>query len=61
MNALYFMVPLALLLAIAFVGFFVWATRNGQFDDLDTPPERMLLEDENINNNNVTRASYDRK
>jgi cbb3-type cytochrome oxidase maturation protein len=46
MNVLYFLVPLAILLAGAGVGAFLWAVRHGQFDDVDTPALRMLLDDE---------------
>ncbi len=46
MSVLYVLVPLALVLAGAFVGAFVWATRRGQFDDLETPPVRMLFGDD---------------
>jgi cbb3-type cytochrome oxidase maturation protein len=43
---LYFLVPLAgLLVGIALIAFYV-AARNGQFDDLDTPPLRVLFEDD---------------
>ncbi len=30
--------------ALIFVGLFIFAVRNGQFDDLDDPPERILHE-----------------
>lgn len=46
MNVLYLVVPLALVLASGAVLAFVWATRSGQFDDLDTPARRMLLDDD---------------
>lgn len=46
MSVLYVMVPLAVLLAAAAVWAFVWATRQGQYDDLDTPAQRMLHDDE---------------
>ena len=46
MNVLYFLVPLALLLATAGVAAFMWAVRNGQFDDVETPAIRILLDDE---------------
>lgn len=45
MNALIFLVPVALLLGGAFVFLFVLAVRDGQFDDLDDPPQRMLEDD----------------
>jgi cbb3-type cytochrome oxidase maturation protein len=46
MNVLYFLVPLALVLAGAGVAAFVWSVRSGQFDDVQTPGMRVLLEDE---------------
>ncbi len=46
MNILYFLVPLALLLAGSGVWAFVWSVRNGQFEDVETPAIRMLFEDE---------------
>lgn len=46
MNVLYFLVPLALLLAGIGVAAFVWSVRSGQFDDVQTPGMRVLLEDE---------------
>ena len=46
MSVLYIVVPLALLIVAIAVGAFVWATNRGQFDDLDTPPMRMLHDDE---------------
>jgi len=45
MNILYLLLPLALLLALVFVLFFLWATRHNQFDDLESPARRILLED----------------
>jgi cbb3-type cytochrome oxidase maturation protein len=36
------MIPMALLLGGGFVAAFIWATNNGQFDDLDTPAYRIL-------------------
>jgi cbb3-type cytochrome oxidase maturation protein len=42
MNAILFLIPLALLLGAFFVGMFVWAAHQGQFDDLEDPPERIL-------------------
>lgn len=42
MNAVLFLLPIAVLLGAAFVGLFVAAARSGQFDDLDDPPKRIL-------------------
>ena len=46
MNVLYVLVPLALGLALAGVAAFRWAVRDGQFDDVDTPALRVLIDDE---------------
>ena len=45
MNIIYLLLPLALVLAFVFVGFYLWANKQNQFEDLDTPPQRMLLDD----------------
>ncbi len=46
MTVLYFLVPLALLLAGIGVAAFSWAVRSGQFDDTETPAIRIFLDDE---------------
>ena len=40
------MVPAALIIAVVFVVAFIWATKKGQYDDLDTPAHKILIEDE---------------
>jgi cbb3-type cytochrome oxidase maturation protein len=46
MSILYLILPLALAFASAAVGAFVWTVRSGQLDDVDTPPRRILFDDE---------------
>ncbi len=46
MNILFIMIPMAIVLVIVAVAFFFWATNNKQFDDLDSPAYRILLDDE---------------
>ena len=45
MATLYIVLPLALLVVTAAVIVFVWSARSGQFDDLETPARRMLVDD----------------
>ncbi|MEM1270698.1 MAG: cbb3-type cytochrome oxidase assembly protein CcoS [Bacteroidota bacterium] len=45
MNIFYYLVPVAFVLAGAGVWAFVWAVRMGQFEDVETPAYRMLLDD----------------
>ena len=45
MTVLYVVLPLALIFAGGAVIAFIWSAKRGQFDDLDTPPHRMLHDD----------------
>lgn len=45
MSVLYIALPIALVLALIAVVAFVVQVRSGQFDDLETPPRRMLFDD----------------
>ncbi len=46
MSVLYLLIPLALLLLGCAVWAFFWAVGSGQFDDLDTPAVRIIMDDD---------------
>lgn len=46
MTILLLLVPLSVLLLGSAVAAFAWAVRGGQFDDLDSAPLQMLVDDE---------------
>ena len=46
MTMLYVILPLALLFACGAVAAFAWTVRSGQMDDVETPPRRLLFDDE---------------
>jgi cbb3-type cytochrome oxidase maturation protein len=46
MTTLYIVLPLALVIAGAAVAAFIWVVRSGQLDDVDTPPRRILFDDD---------------
>ena len=46
MAILLVLVPISLVLLGLAIWAFVWAVKRGQFDDLDTPPLRILVEDD---------------
>lgn len=46
MSILFALIPLAIALLVLAVWAFFWAVRTGQFDDLDTPSVRILLDEE---------------
>jgi cbb3-type cytochrome oxidase maturation protein len=45
MDAIFFLLPAALLLSGSFALLFLKASEEGQFDDLDDPPQRILMDD----------------
>lgn len=53
MTILYFLIPLALVLLGLAVWAFFWAVGSGQFDDMDTPAMRIVMDDD-------TRPAADR-
>lgn len=46
MNIFYLLIGVSLFVALIFLGAFIWAVRNGQFDDNETPSMRVLFDDE---------------
>jgi cbb3-type cytochrome oxidase maturation protein len=44
-SIIFLILPITLLLSAGAVAAFAWATRSGQFDDLETPALRLLHED----------------
>jgi len=46
MNILLVLIPISLLLLGAAIWAFIWAVKGGQYDDLDTPPLDILVDDE---------------
>ncbi|GAB4382690.1 MAG: cbb3-type cytochrome oxidase assembly protein CcoS [Phycisphaerales bacterium] len=46
MSVLFILIPAAMVLGVVALVAFILSLRSGQFDDLDTPPVRMLFDDE---------------
>ncbi len=62
MEAIKILIPMAIGLGVVFVGLFIWSTKSGQYDDLDTPSRRILLDDEDTNlNKKNKRLTHERK
>ncbi len=45
MSVVFVAVPIALFISLIAVVAFVYQVRSGQFDDLETPPRRILFDD----------------
>ena len=46
MNIIFILIPLGLVLLIVAVAAFFWAVRSGQYEDLESPAWRILLDDD---------------
>lgn len=46
MESLYLLIPLSVVLVFAIGLAFWWSVRNGQFDDMEGPAFRILMDDE---------------
>ena len=46
MEIIYLLIPIAIVLVVAMVAGFLWAARSGQFDDLEGPAHRILMDED---------------
>ena len=46
MESLYLLIPLSIVLVFVIAGLFWWSVRSGQFDDLEGPAHRILMDGE---------------
>ncbi len=45
MSVMFLLIGFSLLVALIFLGAFLWSVRNGQYEDKYTPSVRMLFDD----------------
>jgi len=46
MEVIYLLIPISLALLALIVGLFLWSVRSGQFDDMEGPAHRILMDDD---------------
>jgi cbb3-type cytochrome oxidase maturation protein len=46
MDIIYLLLPVALIIVIIIIGIFFWAVKSDQFDDLEGPAHRILMDDD---------------
>jgi len=46
MEVIFIVLPLAVVMAVVALAAFFWAVHKGQFDDLDTPAYRIVVDDD---------------
>lgn len=57
MSAIFFLIPISVVIAAAFLAAFIWSVRAGQFEDTCTPSLRVLTDDRNEFPNHAKRKS----
>lgn len=58
MGIIYIMLVVSLLVALFFLGSFLWAIKTGQYEDDYTPSVRILFDDDLISNNNQNKNQH---
>lgn len=48
MEIIFLLIPIALILAGLMVWALMWAIKSGQFDDLEGPAHRILMEEDDV-------------
>lgn len=46
MEALYILIPIAVVMMVVIVVAFIYTVRSGQYDDLEGPAHRILMDDD---------------
>lgn len=46
MDVLYLLIPLSVVMVFAIGAVFWWAVRNGQFEDLEGPAQRIVMDED---------------
>ncbi|MBC7691809.1 MAG: cbb3-type cytochrome oxidase assembly protein CcoS [Methylotenera sp.] len=52
MSIIYVLLPIALFLGFGFLALFIRMSADGQYEDLETPAYRILIDDEKITSEN---------
>jgi len=48
MEIIYLLIPISLILLAVIVWILLWAVRDGQYDDLEGPAHRILMDEDRI-------------
>ena len=48
MDIIYLLIPIALLIVAIVIAVFFWAVKSDQFDDLEGPAHRILMDDDTV-------------
>ena len=55
MSVIIILIVISILVAVFFVGVFIWAVKTGQYDDTYSPSVRMLFDDKRESKSKLSR------
>lgn len=55
MESVYLLIPISVVLVFVIAAIFWWSVKSGQFDDLEGPGFKILMEDDKIAENNTEK------
>ena len=61
MEIMYLLIPLSVILVLLIGVVFWWSLRSGQFDDLEGPGYRILMDDDRAARENVAATPADQR
>jgi cbb3-type cytochrome oxidase maturation protein len=51
MDILYLLIPISLIFVAVVAWVFIWSVKSGQYDDMEGPAHRILMDDDSIQSN----------
>ena len=48
MDVIYLLLPVALIIVIIIIAIFYWAVKSDQFEDLEGPAHRIIMDDDDV-------------
>ena len=61
MSVIIILIVISVLVAVFFVGVFIWAVKTGQYDDTYSPSVRVLFDDKRGSKSKLNRPHADQK
>jgi len=59
MDIIYLLLPIALIIVVIIIAVFYWAVKSDQFDDLEGPAYRILMDDDNAPSEKQSKTKKD--
>ena len=53
MDIIYLLLPIALIILIIIIIVFFWAVKSDQFEDMEGPAHRILMDDDTVDNKSI--------